>query len=206
MTTVIKRPPKGSKPLFNEDQRRRAKEYLKSVGHDIDRMPKLIWPDDAVSATQEHPYAPWKFTTRSDVLRARKERMQHQLWWKRDYGTTEIRALYVWVFWCPGAFGFAFRGLWTYLVGIGRKYNGGGIKGNVVGRLLDEVISLFPLVDKPLFPDWRYYNQWQEEFIKKYPTRKKRSGKAPIWAEVEGNQVIKILSRAQVAQVKKFKV
>ena len=196
MTTLIKRPPKGSKPLFNEDQRRRAKEYLKSVGHDIDRMPKLIWPDDAVSASQEHPYAPWEFMTRSDVLRARKERMQHHLWWKRDYGTTEIRALYVCVFWCPGISGI-FEGWWTYFFGIGRDYRGNGYKGDVAGRQLDEVMKLFPLVDRPLFLDWRYYDEWQKQFVKKYPARKKwcgkPQGKAPIWAEVEGNQVIKIL-------------
>lgn len=200
MTAIIKRPRKGEMPWLSEKERIRAREYLISAGYDVDRMPKLIWPDDAVSATHDNPYAPWKFTTRSDVLKARKERMEHCLWWKREYGIIEIRALYVWVFWCPGISGI-FEGLWTYLIGIGREYCGGGYKGQLNGRHLERVMELFPLVDKPLIPDWRYYEQWRERFVKKYPSKTKwcgkPQGKAPVWAKVKGDHIEEILGRAE---------
>ena len=70
--------------------------------------------------------------------------------------------------------------------------------------LLERVMELFPLIDKPLFPDWRYYEEWQRRFIKKYPAKKKwcgrKQGKAPVWAIVEyGNgNILEITGRATV--------
>ena len=202
MSSFIIRPKKGHRPLWqlSEAGYAKAKEHLLAAGIDIDRSPKIDWPDDAVSAHREHIYAHWEYTTRSDVLKARKERMERCLWWKREYSVVQRRALYVWVFWCPGISGI-FEGLWTYIVGIGRDYHGGGYKGQVEGHCLEKVMELFPLVDKPLFPDWRYYDQWQEQFIKKYPAKTKwcgkPQGKAPVWALVKGGTVREILGRAQ---------
>ena len=188
------------KPIFSEAARQRVIEHLKEAGIDFERIPKLIWPEGAISASQKDRYAPWEFRYKSDILREKKKGMERNLWWKREYKKTETRALYVWVFWCPGISGI-FEGLWTYLVGIGSNYHGGGYKGQLEGHLLEKVMELFPLVDKPLFPDWRYYDQWQKQFIKRYPAKKKwcgkPQGKSPIWAEIRGDNIREILSRAQ---------
>ncbi len=207
MIDVNRRPfGKNPTPLLSDDGCRRVREHLKSAGIDFDSIPKLVWPEGAVSASQKHMYAPWEFIYKSDILKAKKEGMEQNLWWKRQYHTTEIRALYVWVFWCPGISGF-FKGLWTYFVGIGGDYRGGGYKGEVSGSLLDDVMDLFPLVDKPLFTKnnnvWEYHNEWQQRFVRKYQRGKwcgKPQGKAPVWAEVEEGSVKKIIGRIQWPQ------
>jgi len=134
-----------------------------------------------------------KVMTWADVKQSRRERQKEILALKRsNYDQIQRRPLYVWVFWCPGISGF-FEGLWTYIVGVAGDYHGGGYKGEVDGRLLDEVMRLFPVSVSR--------NQWQEEFVKKYPARDKHcgrpQGKAPIWAEVQGNSILKILGRAE---------
>jgi len=210
MMTMIARN-KKRRPFFgllnSEESQRKAKEHLKSLGYDFDKQPKLVWPEGAVAAWNDHFYGQWQFRFMSDVQREKKEEMEQNLMWKRDSDKTEIRALYVWVFWCPGISGFFFKGLWTYIRGIGREYHGGGIKGNLDGHLLDEVMELFPLVDRPLFPDWRYYDRWQKQFIKKYPAKTKwcgkPQGKSAVWAEVKGTWVNKIIARAEWPQSKK---
>ena len=200
MTTVIHRPRKGMKPAFalNDGQRKRVDEHLKSVGIDVDRLPKCIWPDDAVSAWQEHPYAPWQFRYKGDIRREKMDRMNQRLWYKREYGRTEIRALYVWVFWCPGISGI-FEGLWTYIVGNSRRYHGGGYKGEVTGKLLGIVMDMFPVANPhPLFP--LEHRDWMPLFIKKYGRGKwcgKPQGKAPILAEVQHGRIKWIIGPAE---------
>ena len=141
-----------------------------------------------------------KVMTWRDVMQVRRERQKDILVTKRScYDQVQKKPLYVWVFWCPGISGI-FKGLWTYIVGIGGDYHGGGRKGELAGQLLDEVMRLFPLVDKPLFLDYQYYESWRREFVKKY-TRGEHcghpQGKAPIWAKVQGSSVLEILGRAK---------
>lgn len=157
----------------------------------------MNWPEDAVSAYRRCSFEPWQFTTKSDILRERRKRMKQRLWMKREYGVTHRRALYVWVFWCPGIFSGFFEGLWTYIVGAGREYRAGGYKGDLAGSLLDDIMRLFPVCNS-LFPISR--KEWQEQFIKKYQRGKwcgKPQGKAAIWAEVKGSSIVKILGRAE---------
>lgn len=180
---------------MTDEKRRRIRKYLISVGVPEEILKPIIWPEDAVSAYREHSYAPWKFTTKKDILREKRKSMEQNLWFKREYGVTQKRPLYVWVFWCPGISG-VFEGLWTYIVGLGRDYHGGGYKGQVDGHLLDDIMRLFPVCN--LFPV--SHDQWQEEFIKKYRRGThcgKPQGKAPIWAEVKGDSIVRILGRAQ---------
>jgi len=172
----------------------RAREHLLSVGYTEKQLQPIVWPEDAVSAHREHMYAPWEFTTKADILRGKRERMEHNLWWKREYGVTHIQPLYVWVFWCPGFFGFAYRGWWLYLFGRGissNKYQEGDI--------FSQLMELFPLIEPTLYgpPDIK---EWKAEFVKRYQRGYwcgKPQGKAPIWAEVKGTSIEKILGRAE---------
>lgn len=138
-----------------------------------------------------------KVLTWDDVKQRRRKRQKEILARKRSsYDQIQKKPLYVWVFWCPGISGI-FEGLWTYFVGVGRDYRGNGYKGQVDGHLFDEVMRLFS-VRNSLFPVSR--NQWEEEFVKNYTRGEhcgRPQGKAPIWAEVQGSSVVKILGRAE---------
>lgn len=201
MTTVVIRSRKEhTKSLFelSDDARQRIREYLKSAGIEVERTQPLIWPDDAVSACREHMYAPWEFTTKADIRQKRRERMEHHLWWKREYGVTQIRPLYVWVFWCPGVSGIFYRGWWLYIIGIGGVDYGGKYLGQDTEKVR-RLMELFPLVEPKLFdsPDLR---KWKAEFVKCYKRGYwcgKPQGKSPIWAEVKGSRIVRIISRAE---------
>lgn len=138
-----------------------------------------------------------KVLTWDDVKQRRREWQKENLRRKRSsYGQIQKKPLYVWVFWCPGISGI-FEGLWTYIVGVGREYHGGGYKGQLDGHLLDEVMRLFPVCNS-LFPVSE--EEWQEEFIKKHSRGKwcgRPQGKALIWAEVAGTGIKRILGRAE---------
>jgi hypothetical protein len=198
MGTIVIRNKKGMPGFsFSEEARKRAYEHLKSLGYTDDELRPIEWPQDAVSAYRDNGHAAWKFTTIADILRRKRDRMENNLRWKREHEIIERRTLYVWVFWCPGISGF-FRGWWTYLVGHGGDYCSGGHKGEVDGVLKEDLLRLFPLVEKRLFDtDW---NLWMRRFVKKYRRGVwcgKPQGKAPLWAQTEGNRVLKILGRAQ---------
>lgn len=196
-TVVIRSRNKHSKGLFNlsDDARRRAREHLESVGIQLDKLPLLIWPDDAVSAYRKHMYAPWEFTLKSDILQRKRECMEHNLWWKRESGTVHKLPLYVWVFWCPGINDFFFKGWYTYFIGRGISYGLHRRNKETVSRLME----LFPLVEPSLFGPPRL-DEWMAEFVKQYQRGYwcgKRQGKSPIWAEVEGSRIKKLLGRAE---------
>jgi len=202
---VIRSRDKNAKGFLSlsDDARRRAREYLESAGIAVERLPPLIWPDDAVSAYHEHMYAPWKFTTKADIRRKKIEKMNESLQWKREDGVVRRVPLYVWVFHCPGVSGFAFKGWWTYLIGIKGECYGGGHKGNVEGGLFDKIKELFPIADPMLHgieEGWEQDERWMKGFARRYQRGKwcgKPQGKAPVWAEIEGNSIRKILSRAE---------
>jgi hypothetical protein len=199
MGTLITRSAiKHSAFALSDEARQRATEYLKSVGYTEEQLKPIEWPDDAISAYRDWPGAPWQFTTKADILRAKREHMELNLRQKRQSDIVEKRALYVWVFYCPGISGF-FEGWWSYLVGLNHDYHGGGFKGNLAGRLLDQVRDLFPLVEKDLFGNFNL-ELWMRRFIDKYPRGLwcgKPQGKAPVWALVHNGSVEKIISRAQ---------
>jgi len=198
MTTLVNR--KGLQlPPLSDEARAKARDHLLSAGYDLDRMPKLIWPEGAISAWQDHCYADWQFKYVADVLREKREKMERCLCAKREYGQIERRCLYVWVFWCPGFFGFAFQGWWTYLVGLGREYRGGGHKGELTGDLLRQAMEMFPVDNpRPLLP--LDHREWMPLFARKYQRGKpqgKPQGKAAVWAEFKNGRVQKFTRRAQ---------
>lgn len=182
--------------LLSEDSRERAKAHLVTVGIDVDRIPPLIWPDDAVAAYQEHTYAPWQFTTKADVRRRKIKEMERSLWHKREYGVVERRALYVWVFWCPGLFGFAYRGWWLYYIGRGIE------SGKYLERdkdMMAQITRLFPVLAPDLFGHLDMH-EWKQVFVRRYRRGfwcGKPQGKAPVWAEVEGDHIRRLISRAE---------
>jgi len=124
--------------------------------------------------------------------------MEESLRAKRECDVVERRALYVWVFWCSGLFGFAFRGWWTYLTGLEGRCHGGGYKGQVNGDLFNRITELFSVENPhPLYP--LDTDEWMPLFAKQYQRGKlcgKPQGKAPVWAEVEDGSVKRILGRA----------
>jgi hypothetical protein len=184
---------------LSDEARQRIREHLKTAGIDVDRIPPLVWPDDAVSAYQEHMYSPWQFTTKADIRRRKREQMERNLWWKREYRLTQKRCLYVWVFFCPG---FFFGGWYTYLVGIlGRDYD-----IFFDAQICKRIMELFPVWEPSLFSGLGSFRnkpqppkEWMVRFAKHYQRGRwggKPQGKAPIWAEVCDGRVTKILSRA----------
>ena len=208
MSTVVirsKENPNGFPNPFQltDDARQRIREHLVSVGVDVENIPPLIWPDDAVSAHQDHEYAPWQYITKSDLLRERRERMESRLWWKREHGVVRRVPLYVWTFFVPG---FIFGGWWTYLVGPKGQHYGSGHKGEVSGEIFNQIQELFPVVDPALFEveeDWKARKRWMMEFAKRYQRGArggKPQGKAPVWAQVQGDNdhiLERILGRAE---------
>jgi len=166
----------------------------------------LDWPDGAVSAERSFRGDRWRFTYQADVLRAKRERMVRNLRRKREAGFTCRRALYVWVFWCPGVLGFAFRGWWLYLVGIGGKqYQGGGVKGNLAGELLQHVMELFPIPAANRFPllGPPSADDCMPLFAREHRhglRSGKPQGKAAVWAAVRGERVLEIHSRASMSE------
>lgn len=202
-TVVIRsRNPKGLLNL-SEDTRRRAREYLQAQGIRLDKIPRLFWPEDAISAYQETIYSPWQFTTKGDIRRAKIARMEEHLRRKRERKGPERRWLYVWVFHCPGISGF-FRGWYTYLVG-GRGSDYNLYYSDDIGR---QLMGLFPLCESSLFdqdqqPTWFGLNmpdEWMMRFVKLYRRgcwAGKPQGKAAIRAEMEGNRVTHIIDKVK---------
>ncbi|HIJ71676.1 MAG TPA: hypothetical protein HPP87_09985 [Planctomycetes bacterium] len=169
-------------------------EDLRDCGYNMD---PIDWPEGAVSAYRETPFSRWEFVLRSDVLKRKREKMERCLWWKREYGTTKIRALYVWVFWCPGVSGF-YKGWWSYLVGIGRDYHGGGLKRQLSEKLFRRAMELYPIDGQhDIWPD---RSKWMRWFARRYQQGVwcgKAQGKAAVWCEVRGDHVNRIISRAE---------
>jgi len=198
MMTMIARN-KKRRPFFgllnSEESQRKAKEHLKSLGYDFDKQPKLVWPEGAVAAWHDHFYGEWKFRYKSDILREKKERMKQNLRLKRQDGTTEIRALYVWVFWCPGIFGFAYRGWWTYLIGRGID-SGKYLRKD--RKLMSRIMELFP-AEPALFGNMNI-DEWMQWFVRNHHRGKwcgKPQGKSAVWAEIRGDNIEEILGRAE---------
>lgn len=152
----------------------------------------LDWPEDAVSAYRFCPGKPWEFTTRADVLRHKRERMERALAHKRMPAAPQRRAMYVWVFHVPG---FIFGGWWAYLVGIGgATVHAGGVKGDLDAALLAQAMALFPVENPhPLLP--LSPREWMSRFARRYRRGRRRGrpqGKAFVWALVRNGNVIEV--------------
>ena len=201
MTVMIRDRKTGKWPfegIFSDETRLRVRERLKSMGVPVEKLPPFDPPEDAVSADKKGGmYGNWVFTTKGDILRKKRERMEQNLRFKREYGVIHRRPLYVWVFFVPG---LLFGGWWTYI--IGRDVSHGG-KCCRDSDLILRAMELFPVVGQTLFAlqeDWKERERWMIEFAKRYQRGYwggKPQGKAPIWGEVKGNSIERILGRAQ---------
>ena len=174
----------------------RNKEAEQDVNHPFHRLCKSIdWPDGAIYASQEREDLPWEFRTTADVLAEKRCTMEQNLHRKREWDIVRRVSLYVWVFYVPG---FFYNGWWTYLVGIEGHDYGGGRKSEANGYLLGEIMKLFPIKNfATLFPS---EDDWMKGFAKQYQrgTRGgKPQGKAPVWAEVKGSQLVRILGKGE---------
>ena len=179
---------------LSPEANQRATEYLRSVGWDVDRIKPLIWPEDAVSAYRDHPYDPWKFVTKLDVKQRRQREAKEVLWYKRNDGVIKRRAAYVWVFWCPGISGIFFRGWYIYVIGNGFDWS-----GKLSSKLGKRILELFPFVEPVLFgtPNEK---KWMGGFVKRFKKGKwggRWQGKTPVWVEVKGCNITKIIERVE---------
>jgi len=198
MGNIIIRSKKFKKTGFSlsEDARKRAYDHLKSLGYRDEELKPIEWPDDAVSAYRDNRHATWKFTTIADILRRKIEKMERNLRWKREYNIIEKRPLYVWVFWCPGISDFFFKGWWIYLIGREISECVGERKDN---NIIKKLLELFPLIEPNLF-GWRDILKWKRKFVHNYRCGcwcGKPQGKAPVWAEINGDRVLRILGPAK---------
>lgn len=198
MTSIIARPRKDCKPMISEEAYERLKQHLISMGYRENDLQPIVWPEGSISAYRDHSEQPWTFRYKADVLREKKERMDHNLWTKRKYGILEYRPIYIWVFHCPGIFGGIFEGWWIYMVRAGGILRGGGCRGSVEGHLLNQILEMFPLVDKGLFDNTIDIEEWKQAFVKKYQRGKwcrKPQGKAPVLAEIKNGCVNNIIKK-----------
>lgn len=160
----------------------------------------IPWPNNAISAYREHPGKPWTFYTTADVLAAKLEKMKNRLYFKRECDNVKRVPAYVWVFFCPGVGGFAYRGWWLYIKG--RNINEGF--RTLQSETIKKVMELFPLVQPSLFCKFSEYDEdverWKREFVKKFPRGKwcgKPQGKSPVWAEFKNGRFVRLIERAE---------
>ena len=167
------------------------------------------------------------FTTKADIRRKRQEDAKEVLWFKREYGLVKRVPVYVWVFHCPGIGGEMvgalghpdidagsgitnhpdirkvrtdglMGGWYTYLIGqgISEALNFRGYAGKTIDRLME----LFPLVKATTLFDGPDFDEWMLAFVEQYPKGlwcDVPQGKSPVWAEVKGGFVTKILGHAK---------
>jgi hypothetical protein len=126
-------------------------------------------------------------TTYTDIGRRKKGQQRENVTRKTASQHTR-RAGYLWVFHCPGAFGFAFAGWWAYLVWIGGtsdKHNAKDIER--------WGMNLFPMPD--LFPAPQKWAQWFAKTHQHGSHCGKPQGKAFVWIEFEGARIKQVTSR-----------
>lgn len=185
---------------LSDEARQRRKEYLETAGIRMEDVQPIVWPEGAVSACRDNMYDPWQYTTKADIRRRRQLSAKQVLQRKRESRVARKVPLYVWVFWCHGMSFGLFRGWYTYLIGNGTL--------RYCDKIMRSAQNLFPFVAPTLFNtledddlfDREEERKWQKEFVKRYRRgtwHGKPQGKAPVWGEVEGDQIIRITGRAQ---------
>jgi hypothetical protein len=184
--------------------------FVASRKHGHDQGPRIIpqsffdrfGPDIAI--VKKDMLDRYHVTTWSDLGREKRRRQAQRLNSKRFSGCeTNVRAVYVWVFHCPGLGGVAYYGWWTYLVwrgGDSGKYFGKNIAA--IGKLME----LFPMEEPGLFGHSLAYEEWQIRFAKTFACRNadgtlrkhagRIQGKALLWAEFHGAAFWRIIGRA----------
>jgi hypothetical protein len=98
------------------------------------------------------------------------------------------RAGYLWTFYQPGLFGFAYMGWWAYLRILGQR-DDHQLRWDIVGsedQLALRCMELFPC---GVFPVRENFDLWKEAFGLSYrrPGRFKDQGLAPIWVTLRSH-------------------
>ena len=122
-----------------------------------------------------------RFVTYADLLKARIERQAAHLRTILDSPRTRW-AGFVWTFWTPGLWGFAYRGWWAYI----RTIEGDtalNFRGLDTG-LIQQAMAMFPC---GILPVPQNLDLWMEAFAKEHshPGRFKKQGLAPVWINVD---------------------
>jgi hypothetical protein len=168
-------------------------------------LPEEFWtrfgPDTAIVDTN---YEPPRVATYADLGRRKRQKQDDNLRSNRrpSWCGPNRRAIYVWVFHCPGISG-VYEGWWTYLLWRG------GDSGKYLDRdekIIRQLMELFPLAGTTLFGPALTHRQWQVRFARAFCCRHpdgtprkhagRIQGKALLWAEFHGDSFWRILGRA----------
>ncbi len=136
------------------------------------------WPQEIALLEDGKP------VTWADIHKARTKHQNKRLWWKREYGVNQKRAAYIWVFYQPGLFGFAYAGWHLYIRTLNNSW---WIRHNHYDdTLMLDIMRRFPC---GIIPVRENFNQWKEAFAKTYsrPGRFKKQGLVLGWVEFASN-------------------
>lgn len=97
------------------------------------------------------------------------------------------RAAYLWTFYQPGLFGFAYAGWWAYLRIMGQEDV--QLRWDIIGGqdvLLQQCMEAFPC---GVFPIRENFGLWKEAFGSQYrrPGRFKDQGLTPVWVTLRSH-------------------
>lgn len=200
MTVMMRSFKDGISSWLTPEACERARKYLISVGYPPDCFKPIVWPDDAVSAHRDDCRDPWQFVTKGDIRRRRQKEAKDQLSVIREHGVIERRAIRLVVYYFPGYFTIgAFMGWYAALHGVNDFEQFLNFRCGVEGKIIRELMKLFPLVEQGLWHDGDIFKEWMKEFVEKYPIRTRRKdmvkviGSAPVWVEMVDRKVTKIL-------------
>ena len=139
------------------------------------------WPREWAMIVDHKP------VTWADIHRKRAERDKRNIARKRE-PRTQRHAAYIWVFYQPGLFGFAYMGWWLYIRTVNESY-----AVDFRGLNSDLALKIMRLVPCGILPAIENFEQWKEAFATEYhrPGRFKQQGLLAGWATVQdGNRVI----------------
>lgn len=95
------------------------------------------------------------------------------------------QAAYIWVFYQPGLFGFAYQGYWLAIRTLNHTWTF-NFRDHMNGLQPIDIMKMIPCGVLPLEEN---FEKWKEAFVKKYcrPGRFKRQGMIPGWVECEAD-------------------
>jgi len=124
---------------------------------------------------EKNPFLPngIRITTYTEIGERKKQKQRDNIE-RKHRSDTEIRAAYLWVFWCPG---FAFMGWWAYLKGLGWESN----KWNA-HWVASQGMRLFP--EPQLFSTEDSWKEWFASNFRKGSWAREPQGKAKVWVRL----------------------
>ena len=136
------------------------------------------WPREWAKLVNGKPVT-WK-----QINAGKTERQNRRLQWKRERGPFRCAA-YLWTFYQPGLFGFAYAGWWAYLWTVKEWWKLSFDEGSYRFKGVD-AMRLLPLGFLPIKQN---FEPWMEEFARVYnrPGRFEKQGLLIGWAEAENH-------------------